>query len=176
MMRRAPIVLLALAVTACGYALAGRASSLPEHIKRIGVPMFENHSDTTDLDRILTEAVRQELQGRGRFVVVQDTTGVDAVLTGEVRPIASTVAAFTDTTRQASKYLITIQASVEFKDLKEGKVLFPTRVIRASDDYEVTSTAAGNDPAALFSQDQSALRRLAKTFAQSLVTQILENF
>jgi len=176
MIHRASIVVLTLAVSACGYALAGRGSSLPAHIKRIGVPMFANHSDTTDLDRILTEAVRQELQGRGGFVVVPDATGVDAVLTGEVQPIASMVAAFTDTTRQASKYLITIQASVEFKDLVEGKVLVPNRVFRASDDYEVTSTATGNNPAALFSQDQNALRRLAKTFAQSLVAQILENF
>ena len=51
------------------------------HLKRIGVPPFENQSATPDLDRVLADAVRTELQGRGRFAIVQDATGVDAVLT-----------------------------------------------------------------------------------------------
>jgi hypothetical protein len=54
----AAIALLALSASGCGYALAGRGNTLPSHIRRIGVPMFENHSNTPDLDRILTEAPR----------------------------------------------------------------------------------------------------------------------
>jgi outer membrane lipopolysaccharide assembly protein LptE/RlpB len=173
---RSVVLLIALSVAGCGYALAGRGNALPDHIRRIGVPMFENHSNTPELDRILTEAVRQELQGKGRFTIVPDTTGVDAVLSGVVNPVNITVAALTQT-RQAQRYLITVNASVEFKDLKEpSKPLWSNPSLRVSDEYDVTGTAAVNDPAAIFSQDQNALSRLAKSFARTLVTSILEAF
>ena len=172
---RASVLLLALAVAGCGYALTGRGDSLPAHIRRIGVPMFQNHSDTPNLERILTEAVRQELQGKGRYAIVQESTGVDAVLTGTVRPISLNVAAVTPG-RQAQQYVVTVSASVEFKDVKDSKVIWANPNMRASDEYDVTSTTTVADPAAVFSQDQNALTRLAKRFARELVQQILENF
>jgi hypothetical protein len=171
---RLAVLALAFAATACGYALVGRGNALPDHIKRIGVPMFVNQSDTPELDRILTEAVRQELQSKRRYTVVPDETGVDAVLTGIVRPVRSDVASLTDT-RQAGRYLITVSATVEFKDLRDNKVLWNNGNMRVSDDYEL-ATGTTEAPAAVFSQDQVALARLAKSFARALVSSILEAF
>jgi outer membrane lipopolysaccharide assembly protein LptE/RlpB len=166
------VVLVALSASGCGYALAGRGNTLPSHIRRIGVPMFENHSNTPDLDRILTEAVRQELSGRGRFTVVADSTGVDAVLTGIVRPVSLTPVAYT-AGRQGSRYLITVAASVEFKEPKEPKPRFAQNV-RVTDEYEATGTV--NEPSSIFSQDQNALTRIVRAFARQLVEQLLEDF
>ena len=171
----AAVVLLTVALAGCGYALAGRGNALPDHIRRIGVPTFENQSDTPNLERILTDAVRQELQSRGRYTIVQETTGVDAVLTGTVRPVLLTVAALTSG-RQAQQYVITVQATVEFKDVKEAKVLWSNPNMRASDEYEPAGATAVTDAAAIFSQDQNALNRLARAFARSLVASILEAF
>ena len=44
------------------------------------------------------------------------------------------------------------------------------------DEYEVTTSLTANDPGAFFGQDRNALDRLAKSFAKSIVTSILENF
>jgi outer membrane lipopolysaccharide assembly protein LptE/RlpB len=170
----AALALALLAISACGYALAGRANNVPDHVRRIGVPPFENQSTTPDLDRVLAEAVRTELQGRGRYVIVQDATGVDAVLTAVLRPIAVNVLALTDQTRQASKYSMTVQASVEFKDLTVNKVLWTNPAMSVTEEYEATGTIAINDPAAIFSQDANALTRLAKAFARSVVSAALE--
>ena len=52
----------------CGYALAGRGNTLPTHIRTIGVPQFVNQSSTPDIDGVLTDEVRQELQSRGRYL------------------------------------------------------------------------------------------------------------
>ena len=164
----------AVAMSGCGYALVGRGNALPEHIKRIGVPSFTNLSETPELDRILTEAVRQELLSKGRYTVVPDSTGVDAVLTATVRPVTHGVAALTDS-RQAQRYLITVSATVEFKDLRDNKVLWSNGNMRVSDDYELPSGAT-DSPAAVFSQDQNAMARLAKSFARSLVAAMLEAF
>ena len=43
-------------LTACGYHLAGRGSTLPDHVRRIGVPMFENRSEQPEIaQRLLDE-------------------------------------------------------------------------------------------------------------------------
>jgi outer membrane lipopolysaccharide assembly protein LptE/RlpB len=172
----AGLALTLLAVSACGYALAGREINIPVNIKRIGVPPFENQSSTPDLDRVLADAVRTELRSRGRFQIVQDSTGVDAVLTAVLRPIDIAVLALTDQTRQASKYAMTVHASVEFKDLTVSpvKVLWTNPAMRVTEEYEATGTVAINDPAAIFSQDDNALSRLAKAFARSVVNAALE--
>lgn len=175
MTRQVSIVLLAVVASACGYALAGRGNSLPDHVRRIGIPIFDNQSATPELDRVLTDAVRQEFQSRGRYLIVESTTGVDAVLTATLRPLTFSVAAMTDA-RQASRYLITLQAAVEFKVTRDNSVFWTNPSMRVSEEYEVTGSAGVNDPSALFSQDQNALTRLAKVFARSVVSSILEAF
>jgi outer membrane lipopolysaccharide assembly protein LptE/RlpB len=170
----AGLALALLAVSACGYALAGREINIPPNIKRIGVPPFENQSSTPDLDRVLADAVRTELRSRGRFQIVQDATGVDAVLTAVLRPIRLNVLALTDQTRQASKYSMTVDAAVEFKDLTANKMLWTNPAVLVTEEYEATGTIAINDPAAIFSQDDNALSRLAKAFARSVVNAALE--
>jgi hypothetical protein len=40
----------------------------------------------------------------------------------------------------------------------------------------MTTSTQANDPTAFFGQDMAALQRLAKNFAQSIVTSILEAF
>ena len=74
----------ALAVSSCGYTLAGRGGTLPEHIRIIGIPQFVNRTTWPEIDRIVTERVSEEFRGRGRYRVLPDTTGVDAVLTGTI--------------------------------------------------------------------------------------------
>ena len=171
----AAVALALLGVAACGYALVGRANVLADRkVKRIGVPTFENQSSTPELDRYLSEAVRAEFLSRGQFVVVQDSTGVDALVTGVIKPMSINVLAVTDTTRQASKYAITVNASVEVKDLRDNTMIWTNPAVRVTEEYEATGTIAVNDPAAIFSQDANALNRLAKAFARSVVAAALE--
>ena len=169
------LVVLAVLNAACGYALQGRGNALPDYIRRIGVPTFTNHSDTPELDRILAEAVREELRSRGRYTVVQESDGVDAVLTATVNPVTLSVAAVNEN-RQAQRYLITVTATVEFKEIKDSKVIWSSPSLRASEEYDAVGGITVTDPAAIFTQDQNALARLAKAFARTLVTTMLEAF
>ena len=165
----------AVLVSGCGYALAGRGNSLPDYIRTIGIPQFVNQSTTLELDRVLTDAVRIEFQSRGRYRVVPESAGVDAVLTATIRSLTLVPSAFNEN-RQATRYLVTIVANVEFRETKENKVFWSNPNLRVTDEYEVTSVVVANDPAALFRQDASALDRLARTFARTVVASILEAF
>ena len=56
----------------CGYSLAGRGSFLPDYIKTIGIPMFANRTAVFNLETQLTEKVRAEFIGRGKYKILPD--------------------------------------------------------------------------------------------------------
>ena len=63
----------------CGYSLAGRGSFLPDYIKTIGVPAFGNRTTVFNLETQLTQKVRAEFIGRGKYQVVPESTTLVAV-------------------------------------------------------------------------------------------------
>jgi hypothetical protein len=164
-----------LVLTACGYSLAGRGSFLPESIRTIGVPMFANHTSAFDVERRITEKVRSELIGRGRYKVVPDSTGVDGLLTGEITAITLAPASFTEQ-RQASRIVFVMTAKIEFKEVATGKVLWSNPSMQFREEYEVTTGVTALDPSAFFNQDANALERISSNFARSIVSAILEAF
>lgn len=167
------LVALALVATSCGYTLAGRGGTLPEHIRIIGIPQFINRSPFPEIDRILTERVGEEFRGRGRYRVLPDTNGVDAVLTGTILNAVPMPTSFTAGSRQASSYAMVVTLSVEFKDVKNDKVIWSNPSLTVREEYEVP-TGAGTDPAAFFRQDSNAVERLARTLSKALATAIFE--
>src|SRR4029453_5553367 len=76
------------AAPGCGYALAGRGSFLPDYVRTIGIPTFLHRTKVFNLETMLTEKVRAEFIGRGKYQTLPESTGVDALLTGEVANVA----------------------------------------------------------------------------------------
>lgn len=169
------VLILALSTSGCGYSLAGRGTFLPPYIKRIGVPMFVNNSSVFDVERRVTQRVQTEFIGRGKYTIVPDSTGVDALLSGEISSITLTPAAF-NTQQQATRYALTLTARVEFKDLTTNKVLWQNPSMQYREEFDVSSTNNSLDPTAFFGQDVNALDRMANEFARALVSAILEAF
>jgi len=114
-----------------------------------------------------------EFIGRGKYKVEPTATGVDGLLTGEISSITLTPAAFTND-RQASRYVLTLTARIEFKDMKTDKVLWSNPVMQFREEFDI-STDAG-DPSAFFGQDANALERVATEFGRTVVSAILESF
>lgn len=174
-MKRFCIVALAIMTAGCGYALAGRGSSLPAHIRVIGVPLFKNTTPVFDLDRTMTERVRTELIGRGKYRVQPAAAGADAVIEATITSATLTPSA-RDQNRQASRYDITITASVSFKDLKTGKEIWANPGLSFRDEYAIINATSANDVAAFFGQETNAVARLAADFARTVVSAMLEAF
>jgi len=166
---------LALSSSACGYALAGRGAFLPPYIHTIGVPTFQNHSTVFNLETLLTQKVRSEFIGRGKYQILPEATGVDALLTGEVTGVSIAPSSFS-TTQIASRYAITMTAKVELRDLKENKVLWENPGIFFRQEYEATSGTSVADPTSFFQNDLNALDRMSSEFARTIVSAILEAF
>jgi len=172
----APFVMLpTLGMGACGYALAGKGSFLPSYIQAIGVPTFTNRTTVFNLETELTQKVRAEFVGRGKYRILPDATGADAVLTGEVLSATPSVASFT-AQQLASRYTITVAARVELRDLRENKVLWENPSLIFRQEYEAQSGTSALDPAAFYGQDRGAFDRMSSDFARTIVSAILEAF
>ena len=169
--------LLVVPLSGCGYALAGRGSALPAHIKTIGVPLFTNATSVFDVEQTLTVRVRLEFIGRGRYKVVPEGTGTDAVLKGDITAISIRPTAF-DSQQQASRYEITVVVKVEFRDVVNDKVLYENPAQTFKEEYEVTTsqTTSAPDPQAFLGQNSNALERLSVDFAKTVVSAVLEAF
>jgi hypothetical protein len=170
----AVLLLAAMSHAGCGYSLAGRGSFLPAYIKRIGVPMFTNNTPIFDLDRQVTERVRSEFIGRGKYTIVPEATGVDGLLTGVISSVALTPVAF-NSGQQATRYALTLSASVEFKDVRANKVLWSNPSMQYREEFALDPTSA-LDTSTFLGQDVNARERMAGEFARALVGAILEAF
>jgi Lipopolysaccharide-assembly len=178
MKKRLSLVALALAVlvqSGCGYSLAGRGSFLPAYIKRIGIPLFTNSTTVFDLDRKVTDKVRSEFIGRGKWTVVPDQTGVDGVLVGTITGVSLTPVAFNNQ-QQATRYALAMTGSVEFKDLQTNKVLWSNPSMAYREEFDVPSSRDTLDVTTYFGQDTNALDRLTSEFSRALVSALLEAF
>src|SRR4029077_17236399 len=113
----------AVTLPGCGYALQGRANNLPDYIRIIGVPLLVNHSTIPDLEEKLTDALRTEFQGHGHYKAVPEAEGVDGLLTGSINAVTFTPVEFSQT-RQISRLAVKVSASIEFRDVKQDKVLW----------------------------------------------------
>lgn len=159
----------------CGYALSGRGSFLPDYIRIVGIPAFENKTTIPEVDRILTEAVRVEFAGRGRYTIKTETGDVDAILTGTITGVRFDATAFTSNSQAARQNLI-VTATIEFRDLRTNKVLWANPAMQYTEQFDVATTATGADAATFLGRDTAAMRRLSENFARSVVTSILEAF
>ena len=168
-------VLCVVCAPGCGYSLAGRGSFLPAYIRTIGVPTFVNRTVVFNLETMVTQKVRSEFIGRGKYQILPEATGVDALLTGEVTAVNIQPASFTPN-QLASRYAITMVAKIELRDLRENKVLWENPSVMFRQEYDASGNRAVIDPAAFFQQDTNALERISTEFARTIVSAILEAF
>ena len=178
--RSASFAVCALAVAwlqlGCGYALAGRGSFLPAYIRTVGIPQLENRSTFFQLEQILTEKIRIEFIGRGKYTVTPDTTGADAVLTGEIVGVSVQPVALNEQ-QLASRYLFTLSMRVQFTDARTNEVLWSNDALTFREEYDLSTR--GNtaiEGSAFLDQERSSVDRIASDVARTVVTAIVEAF
>lgn len=169
-------MLLALTSSGCGYALAGRGSFLPPDIRTVGIPQLRNESTFFNVEQVLTEKIRSEFIGRGKYRVVADAAGVDALLSGAVTGISVQPVGFTEQ-QLASRYLFTMTMKVDFTDARKNSVLWSNDALSYREEYELATR--GNtaiEGASFLDQERSSFDRIASDVARSVVTAIVEAF
>jgi hypothetical protein len=168
-------VCLAFGASGCGYALAGRGTFLPPDIKTVGIPPIENKTTFYRTEQILTDKVRAEFIGRGKYKILPDAAGADAVLTAELASIIVQPAALS-ANQLASRYLFTVVIRAKFTDARNNEVLWSNDQLVFREEYEL-SVAPGQVEGSTFLDTQAtAFDRISTDIARTVVTAILEAF
>jgi hypothetical protein len=172
----AAAVALTFVSTGCGYALAGRGSFLPAYIRSVGIPQLQNNTTFFQVEQILTEKIRSEFIGRGKYTVLPEATGADAVVSGAVTSITVTPVGFTQQ-QLASRYLFTLTMRVDFTDTMTGMILWSNQSLTFREEYDLTTRSnTALEGASFLSQERSSFDRISNDVARSVVTAILEAF
>ena len=173
-MRRAGALLpmlLIIGAVGCGYHTAGRVTTLPQDVRTIAIPDFINNSHTYRIDQMLTEAVVREFTTRTRYHIENDSRhSPDAILQGTILNTIATPATYDSQTGRASSVIVTVSMKVTLTD-NHGKILYQNPSYQFRDQYQVS-----RELSSFFEEDSPALERLSRTFARTLVSNILEGF
>ena len=170
------LALMGFVAPGCGYSLAGRGSFLPADIRVVGIPQLVNNTTFFQIEQILTEKIRTEFIGRGRYRVIPAPEGADAVVTGTVTSINVQPVGFTEQ-QLASRYLFTLTMNVQFTDTRTAMVLWQNGALTFREEYELsTRSNVALEGATFLSQERSSFDRIADDVARTVVTAILEAF
>jgi outer membrane lipopolysaccharide assembly protein LptE/RlpB len=165
-----------LLTSGCGYSLAGHGSFLPTYIKVVSIPAIENRSAFQQVEQVLTDKIRTEFIGRGKFNVITDPTGSDAVLAAEILGISVQPVAFNEQ-QQASRYQFILTMKATFTDTRTNMVLWSNDALTFREEYELSSRGnATIEGSSFFDQERGAVDRLSSDVARNVVTAILEAF
>ena len=150
---------------------AGSATHIPANVRTLAVPIFATHVQAYHTEMAFTQAVIRELNTRTNTTSSTPTSpDADATLHGTI--LTQTIAPLTydATTGQTSSYLVTITAKV-ILTAHDGHVLYRNDAILYREQYQSTQDLSG-----FIQEDSPAVTRLARDFAQALVSDMLESF
>jgi outer membrane lipopolysaccharide assembly protein LptE/RlpB len=162
---------LVICLTGCGYHQAGSATHIPANVHTLAVPIFATKAQAYHTEMLFTQATISELNTRTKYRILNnDTSDADATLRGTI--LSQTVAPLTydATSGQTSSYLITITAKAVLT-AHDGHALYQNNAIVFREQYQSTQDLSG-----FIQEDSPAIRRVARDFAQGLVSDMLESF
>ena len=149
---------------------------MPTTIHTVGIPKLENRSTFFQVEDILTDKIRAEFIGRGKYTVTPEATGADALLTGEVLGISVVPVGITEN-QFASRYLFTVALKMAFTDTHTQDVIWEndSLVFRGEYDLQTRSNVAISGETFL-DQERNSMDRIGTDVARTVVTAILEAF
>jgi hypothetical protein len=142
-------------------------SGLPKHIKTVAVPVFqfEPKGLRYRVESRFTDAVIREVVRRGNGLKVQgNIEGADAVIEGNIRDFGFS-GVLLDRQGRARVYEINIVCGVTIRDVKEKKVIYDNQNFTFRDSFEFSE-----DPRSFFNEEDPAVGRIARAFAESVVS------
>lgn len=163
------IIIILLASPGCGYRIHSAVGDLPLGIKSLGVPTFRNLTTQNKVEQLISSAVLQEFSTRTKAKINSSNSGVDAVMLGEILDVSSSPVTFGDQTF-GSAFMVNVRISAKLVNTKDSTVIWQKNDFLYRERYVLNSVVRD-----FFSEENPALERLARDFASSLVSTILEH-
>jgi PBP1b-binding outer membrane lipoprotein LpoB len=165
------LTMFSLALSSCGYHVAGKADLVPKSVHTIAIPAFGNITTRYKITDHLPEAISREFITRTHYQIVNDANQADAVLRGSIVNYTAYPTIVDQQTGRASGLQVNVTLQVTLTERATGKVIYSRPSFEVHDRYELSINAN-----TYFEESDAALNRLARDVARDLVSSILENF
>lgn len=157
----------------CGYHVRSSVGRLPGGMQSLGIPAFRNLTNEFKLEQTLASALLREFSARTRSRVDASSSGVDLVLMGEILSMDSVPVTFrTQSVGEqtfGSTFQVTVRIRVKLLRLSDSAALWENDNFIFRERYVLTTSVRD-----FFSEENPALDRLARNFAASLASAILD--
>ena len=117
----------------CGYTAS--PALLPQHLKTVAIPVFENGTPEVRLEEEITNAVILKFVQDNHLKVVDEKTA-NAVVRGKVTQYKNSVFGFTQT-GSSNEFRVTVAVDVTFKDLVKNRELWSGEIVKTANYYVV---------------------------------------
>ena len=161
----------ALLAPGCGYHVSGHGDLMPKTIKTIAIPAFGNVTTRYQLARLLPADITREFLSRTHYAIVADPNQADAVLAGTVTNFAFYPTVNDPVSGRATAAQVVVTLRLTLTDRATQKVLFSRLGAEFRERYEISI-----DPTAYFDESGTAMQRVSRDVARSVVAAILEGF
>jgi Lipopolysaccharide-assembly len=153
---------------ACGYRFA-QQDGLPGGTHRLFVSVFQNLTQETGVENIVTAALLSELTLRKTDELVGNLDNSDVVLSGVVEEVTiGTIASKKKDT--ASERRVTVTINVKLTK-QEGGVVWPAKRFSDNQGYQVDDNPERTDQ-----NRRDAIRLLSQRIAEKVVNRLSDNF
>ena len=145
-------------------------TGLPKNVKTVAVPpfQFEARALRYRLESRFTDATIREVIKRGKGLKVQGATAnADAVIEGSLRDFAFG-GVLLDRAGRARVYEVTIVGTVTVRTTRDNKILYDNQNFVFRDSFEFA-----DDPRTFFNEEDPAVERIARAFAESVVSAVV---
>jgi hypothetical protein len=155
-------------VLAAGCATYRFGSSVPEELRTVAVPVFENASGFPEIDAIVTQYVLREFQREGTFKI-RRLDDASLKLLGKLSKSAIQPITYDrNYSYRASEYRYTLIAEITLVERGTGKLLLDAVPVKAS-----TTFLTHGD---MLTGMQDAYPRIAKELSRAIVDAVLANW
>lgn len=140
-------------------------SRVPEEIRTVAVPVFENRTQAAELGPIVTQYTLREFQREGTFSIRRSgdsTIEVQGAIVNASRYHVSYDRSFGS---RASEYRYIVTAEVSFVNKDTGKILVENRQYKAETTFQVQGD--------LLTGQRNAAARIAQELARQIVDDVL---
>lgn len=157
-------LVLAVALTGCGYHAAGTTNLLPKNIHTIALTPWGNGTTQYKLSNYMGEALSRELIARTSYNVIADPAKADATIYASI----ANVYMYATGLGTGARVIVQLQIRMVGRD---GKVLFSRPNMEFRDRYEIST-----DPKQYLDESQATMARLSKDVARTVVAAMLTDF
>jgi len=156
------------ALLAAGCATYHFGSAVPNELRTIAVPVFENASGYPEIDAIVTQYVLREFQREGTFKIKRIDNASLKLLGKLVRSDISAISYDRNYSSRASEYRYTLTAEITLVERSTGKLLIDAMPIKA----DTTFLTAGD----MLTGMQDAYPRISKELSRKIVDAVLAHW